>query len=103
MASDDEDTGDNPPAVPEASPAQTAADAANFARVLAPLCRRAGLHTLATLFEMAEQEARGPAGKTVSAPQGEGVSWGPADPVVHQFECGSESWARSCAWSVAHK
>jgi hypothetical protein len=72
MASDDEDTGDNPPAVPEASPAQTAADAANFARVLAPLCRRAGLHTLATLFEMAEQEARDQQAKLYQRRKGKG-------------------------------
>jgi len=58
MAAEEEDPANNPPAVPEASLGQTAAHAASVARVLAPLCHRAGLHTLAVLFEMAEQEAR---------------------------------------------
>jgi hypothetical protein len=76
MASDDEDTGDNPPAVPEASPGQTAAHAASVARVLAPLCRppcrRAGLHTLAAPFEMAEQEARDQQAKLYQRHKGKG-------------------------------
>ena len=72
MASEDEDTADNPPAVPEASPGQTAAHAASVARVLAPLCRRAGLHTLATLFEMAEQEARDQQAKLYQRHKGKG-------------------------------
>ena len=72
MASEDEDTADNPPAVPEASPGQTAAHAASVARVLAPLCRRAGLHTLAALFEMAEQEARDHRQNCISATRGRG-------------------------------
>jgi hypothetical protein len=77
MGSGDQHTGNNRRPFLEASPGQTAAHAASVARVLAPLCRRAGLHTLATLFEMAEQEARDQPGKTLSAPQGEGVSWDP--------------------------
>ena len=72
MASEDQDTGNNPLAVPEASPAQTAAHATSVARVLAPLCRRAGLHTLATLFEMAEQEARGQQAKLYQRHKGKG-------------------------------